>query len=71
MPMGVYKCGAVKKLGFFRGGFTSMKKLKWQNGEMKCLIWELAVIRCLKVKVSRTEQAHSEGSDYEVPSYIL
>ena len=27
-----------------------MKKLKWQNGEMKCLIWELAVIRCLKVK---------------------
>ena len=27
-----------------------MKKLKSQNGEMKCLIWELAVIRCLKVK---------------------
>ena len=44
------KVDAAKKVRFFRGGFTSMKKLKWQNGEMKCLIWELAVIRCLKVK---------------------
>lgn len=46
----MYKVGALKKLSFFSGGVHFHEKMKWQNGEMKCLIWELTVIRCLKVK---------------------
>ena len=48
-----------------------MKKLKWQNGEMKCFNLGVGCDQVLESQVSRVAQAHSEGNDYGFQLYFV